>query len=241
METLSKNKIKWISSLRLKKNRETERLFIVEGDKMVQEIVELWPQSIKLLCSTHEAYADCENSHIIDERDMKSISNLKTPASSLAVVKMPSLIATKKDLILAIDGVQDPGNMGTILRTADWFGVDEIICSKETVDIFNPKVIQSSMGSLFRIPVKYGNLATMMTEYKLPTFGALLDGENIYESDLPQKALIVMGNEGNGISSEIRKHIDHSLLIPQFGEAESLNVSIATGVILSEFKRSASH
>lgn len=241
METLSKNKIKWISSLRLKKNREAERLFVVEGNKMVKEILELWPQSIKLICSTQDNYLKYDNSFIVNERDMKSMSNLKTPPSALAVVKMPSLTAIKKDLVLAIDGVQDPGNMGTILRTADWFGVDEVICSKETVDIFNPKVIQSSMGSIFRIPVKYGNLEAMIKEYELPTFGALLDGENIYQSSLPQKALIVMGNEGNGITSEIRKCIDHSLMIPQFGEAESLNVSIAAGVILSEFKRSASH
>ena len=140
-------------------------------------------------------------------------------------------------MILMLDGIQDPGNLGTIIRTADWFGVREIICSKETVDCFNPKVIQSSMGSLFRIPIRYTLLSDVLAQTELPVYGALLDGKNMYEQSLNKKGIIVIGNEGKGISDALRPFISHPLFIPRYGEAESLNASIATAVILATFQQ----
>ncbi len=237
MESLSKNKIKWIRSLRLKKNRDKEQLFVVEGEKMVQEVLSNWAASVECFCTTEElSNAGFESFHV-DERTLKEISALTTPNKYLAVVRKPEFTESSHTFILAIDGIQDPGNMGTILRTADWFKVDKIICSMETVDIFNPKVVQSSMGSIFRIPVEYCDLRTYLAETDLPVYGALLEGENVYSMNLERKGILVMGNEGKGISEEIKSRVQQPVHIPRLGEAESLNVSIATGILLSEFSR----
>lgn len=238
METLSKNKIKWIRSLRLKKNRDVENLFVIEGEKMVLELIEQWPDHVEFICGTISNLTTNQPYYLTDEKTMKEISSLKTPNKLLAVVKKPRpTLERKESFIVVLDDVQDPGNMGTILRTCDWYNVDKIVCSKNTVDIFNTKVIQSSMGSLFRIPVVYCDLNEYLQQSKLTIYGALLEGKNIYQQQLERNGIIVMGNEGQGISQEIQKHITESLHIPRFGGAESLNVSIATGIILSEFCR----
>ena len=145
-------------------------------------------------------------------------------------------------MILALDDIRDPGNLGTILRLCDWFGIKQIICSKETVDIYNPKVVQATMGSIARVNVNYVDLKTFIAEANVPVFGTFMDGENIYQSNLPQSGIIIMGNEANGISSEIEKIVTSRLTIPRFGElqkTESLNVATATAIILSEFKRNS--
>ena len=237
MELLSKNKIKWIRSLRLKKNRDKEQLFVVEGEKMVQELLRDWADSVECICTTEEITNSAITAHHVDERTLKEVSALTTPNKYLAVVKIPEFTDTSSTFVLAIDGVQDPGNMGTILRTADWFKVDKIVCSMETVDIFNPKVVQSSMGSTFRVPVEYCDLRTYLGDSELPVYGALLEGKNVYALDLERKGILVMGNEGKGITEEIKSLIQHPIHIPRFGEAESLNVAIATGILLSEFSR----
>ena len=238
VETLSKNKIKWIKSLHLKKYRDAESVFIVEGDKMVTELIKFWKEQIEFICTSDSSFHFDGNLFITDEKTIKEISSLTTPNKFLAVVKKPIIRANKTQLVLALDGVQDPGNFGTIIRTADWFGVDGIVCSKGTVDMFNPKVVQSSMGSLFRVPIIYEDLHSYLSNSEIPIYGALLEGENVYTQILPENAIVVMGNEGSGISPDIQKLIQFKLHIPQFGGAESLNVAIATGILLSEFKSS---
>ena len=180
---------------------------------------------------------------LIYEQELKKISALSTPNSCLAVFKIPSENEiTNSGLILALDDIRDPGNLGTILRLCDWFGIKQIICSKETVDIYNPKVVQATMGSIARVNVNYVDLKTFITEANIPVFGTFMDGENIYQSNLPQSGIIIMGNEANGISSEIEKIVTSRLTIPRFGElqkTESLNVATATAIILSEFKRNS--
>lgn len=238
MEALSKNKIKWIRSLQKKKNRDLENLFIIEGEKMVLELIEQWPNSIELLCTTNENFTFPIPCYLADEKTFKELSTLQTPNKLLAIVKKPVFKEERKnEFVVALDNIQDPGNMGTILRTCDWYNVDRIICSKNTVDVFNTKVVQSSMGSIFRVPVEYVNLEEFLNNSGLPVYGALLEGDNIYNESLIRKGIVVMGNEGKGISEVIQPLITKSLHIPRFGGAESLNVSIATGIILSEFCR----
>lgn len=236
VETLSKNKIKWIKSLHLKKYRDAESVFIVEGDKMVTELIEFWKDQIDFICTSDFSFEFDGNLFVTDEKTIKEISSLTTPNKLLAIVKKPNLSVKKTELILALDGIQDPGNFGTIIRTADWFGVDLIVCSKGTVDVLNSKVVQSTMGSLFRVPIIYEDLAEYLSNSELPIYGALLEGKNVYDETLSKKAIVVMGNEGAGISEEIQKLIQYKIHIPQFGGAESLNVAIATGILLSEFK-----
>lgn len=238
MESLSKNKIKWIRSLGLKKNRDAENLFIVEGEKMVLELIDLWPKNIELICTTDLNFSTKLPSYTTDEKIMRSISSLKTPNKLLAVVKKPQLkLKQEASFIVVLDDIQDPGNMGTILRTCDWFNVDQIVCSTNTVDVFNTKVIQSSMGSIFRTPVTYCDLSVFLEDTELPVYGALLEGENIYKQQTERKGIIILGNEGKGISEKIQTYITQAIHIPRFGGAESLNVSIAAGIILSEFCR----
>lgn len=236
MEPLSKNKIKLIRSLRLKKNRDSEGLFMIEGEKMVLEILRENEDIIEFIC-TSESTAIFNRIYHTDERGMKEISNLATPPSLIAIVRKTETNVSTGNFILALDGIQDPGNMGTIIRTADWFGVDRIICSKETVDCYNSKVIQASMGSIFRVPIDYVDLEGFLKDAELPIYGALLDGEDLYKTTTQQAAIILIGNEGNGISNELRVHVDKPILIPNYGNAESLNASIATGILLAEFRR----
>ena len=233
MEVLSKNKIKWIRSLRLKKNRDAEKLFVVEGTKMVQEIIDQWPDAIECVVTSLDDFNYSGRIYSCSDSEMKSLTLLKTASPLLAVVKQPNPEPGNSGMILALDGIQDPGNMGTIIRTADWFGISEIVCSIETVDIFNPKVIQSSMGSLFRVRCSYMNLEEFLENAELPVFGALMEGKNLTEFPPVEKGILVMGNEGNGVSPEIVAKITDAVHIPGKGGAESLNVSVATGIILA--------
>jgi len=173
---------------------------------------------------------------------MEKISSLKTPQEIAALVKIPvwpplNNAKLKQKFSLVLDGIQDPGNMGTIIRTADWFGIHDIICSEDTVDAYNPKVVQASMGSLSRINVHYTNLNTVLAQIRLPIFGAMLNGENIYRTDFGAEGLIVFGNEGNGVRPEIEQLITKTVTIPRAGKAESLNVGIATALFCSEISR----
>lgn len=204
---------------------------------MVSELIEFWSEHIEFICTSENDFNFNGKLYLTDEKTIKEIGSLKTPNKLLAIVKKPTLKENNATFVLALDGIQDPGNFGTIIRTADWFGVDLIVCSKGTVEQFNSKVVQSSMGSLFRVPIIYENLEDYLTKTKLPIYGALLEGANLYEESLPKKAILIMGNEGYGISDEIQKLIQHKIHIPKFGGAESLNVSIATGILLSEFKK----
>jgi RNA methyltransferase, TrmH family len=236
VENLSKNKIKLIRSLRLKKNRDAERLFIVESEKIIQELIANAPETIEFICTTKPAFS-FDRCYQTDTRGMKEISQLTTPGEVLAVVRFLPNSAVESDLILVLDGIQDPGNLGTIIRTADWFGISKIVCSHDTVDCYNPKVVQATMGSLFRVQVEYLDLFSFLSESELPIYGALLDGIPLYEKPIEQHAILVIGNEGNGISDAIKPLITEPIFIPRHGDAESLNAAMATGIILAEYRR----
>lgn len=177
----------------------------------------------------------------ISEIDLQKISNLKSPNKVLGLFKIPKEKPHQsKGLIIALDAVNDPGNLGTIIRLCDWFGVAQLVCSKDTVDCYNQKVVQASMGSLSRITIKYLDIETYLKQTELPTFIADMDGKNVYKTVLPKEAILIMGNEANGVSDVIKKLIKNKISIPRFGEiqeTESLNVATATAVLLSEFKR----
>jgi TrmH family RNA methyltransferase len=237
VESISKNKIKWVKSLSLKKNRQSERCFIIEGPKIIEEVIENWPDLIELICTSDNEYDFKNKVYYATPLQLKTMSSHKTAPTILAVVKFPEINPIKDGLTLAVDGIQDPGNMGTIIRTADWFGVNQIICSLNTVDIYNSKVIQSSMGSIFRMNIIYTDLVEFCRNTDKPTYGAQLDGEDMYRIDLDPKGILIIGNEGNGISPELAKHLKKTVLIPRIGEAESLNAAVATAVLLAEFKR----
>ena len=240
--SISKNQFKLITSLSQKKYRQKHKLFIAEGVKVVQEISNSSFEIETLFC-TEDFIMDISNEKIvrISENDLKKISNLKTPNKVFGLFKIPTEKSFKnKNLIVALDAVNDPGNLGTIIRLCDWFGVDELICSKDTVDCYNQKVVQASMGSLTRISIRYVDLAEYLSETNLQTFIADMNGENVYKTNLPKEGILIMGNEANGVSVEIKKKIMSKISIPRFGEAqetESLNVATATAILLSEFKR----
>ncbi len=251
---LSKSTIKLIKSLALKKYRKQENLFLVEGDKLVLEVIHSHLK-IKELIITPEFEninkTDTKNIEKItrvDFNDLKKCSLLKTPQGSIAVCRIPSQKAMpaelNKSLSLYLDGIQDPGNMGTIIRICDWFGIEHVFCSPDTVDLYNPKVIQASMGSFKRISLwrcEFDTLKLLAEQSGTTIFGAFMDGQNIYTTQLPHNALLVMGNEGNGIRPDVEGLIDKKISIPNFSsntnKAESLNVSVATAIICSEFKR----
>ena len=239
---VSKNQIKLISSLQQKKFRLANQLFFAEGVKVIQELLKS-NFALEHLFTTEPLF-DAVNSDfktIISESDLKKISALSTPNNCLAVFKIPSVKPIiEKGLILALDDIRDPGNLGTILRLCDWFGISQVICSEQTVDIYNPKVVQATMGSIARLNVSYVNLNVFLQKTMLPVFGTFMDGSNIYQEIVPKEAIIVMGNEANGISESIEKTIKNRLTIPRFGDlqqTESLNVATATAIILSEFRR----
>ena len=239
---ISKNQVKLLTSLSQKKYRLKNKLFIAEGVKVVDELLKSSFEVETLFC-TDDFYIDISDEKVarISEGDLKKISNLKTPNKVLGLFKIPDEKLPKdKGLIIALDAINDPGNLGTIIRLCDWFGVDELICSKDTVDCYNQKVVQASMGSLTRISIRYLELAEYLAETNLPTFIADMDGENVYKTNLPKDGVLIMGNEANGVSVAIKKLIANKISIPRFGmtkETESLNVATATAVLLSEFRR----
>ena len=239
---VSKNQIKLITSLQQKKFRKEHKLFFAEGKKVIQELIHS-NFSLEYLFSTVAVFPGIDPKKIltISETELKKISALTTPNDCLAVFKQPeSKSINPSGLIVALDDIRDPGNLGTIIRLCDWFGITELVCSEETADIYNPKVVQATMGSIARVNVNYVNLEKFINETQLPVFGTFMDGENIYKFSLPKEGIIIMGNEANGISPEIEKVVKNRLTIPRFGDlqqTESLNVATATAIILSEFKR----
>ncbi|MFB9109023.1 TrmH family RNA methyltransferase [Flavobacterium gyeonganense] len=241
---ISKNQIKLITGLHQKKQRFANQLFFAEGIKVIQELLQS-NFELEYLFTTQNDFETVGTSKCIPvtEQELKKISALSTPNTCLAVFKIPAgNTIIDSGLILALDDIRDPGNLGTILRLCDWFGIQQIICSKETVDIYNPKVVQATMGSIARVNVNYVDLKSFITNAKLPVFGTFMNGENIYQSVLPQNGIIIMGNEANGISAEIEKTVTSRLTIPRFGKlqkTESLNVATATAIVLSEFKRNS--
>lgn len=247
---ISKNQIKYIHSLETKKGRNKENAFVAEGPKVVADLMAfMQPQMIVATEEWYRANPTVSNGNgcfVVTEDELRKVSFLQHPQQVLAVFpikdKQKEAVVEKK-LYLALDGVQDPGNLGTIIRIADWFGINTIVCSPDTADAFNPKVVQATMGSIARVKIAYTPLAAFIkslpTTY--PVYATLLDGDNIYETTLSQHGLIVMGNEGNGISQEVRQCISNKLLIPTFAtspdKADSLNVAIATAIVCSEFRR----
>ena len=249
---ISKNKIKHIRSLALKKNRKTEGVFVAEGPKTVGDIL-VRQRALTIVATDewvqqhHDEAQRTDELIVVTEEELTKTSLQQNPQQVLAVFKQTEEELTadsiSKKLVLALDGVQDPGNLGTIIRIADWFGIDTIVCSPDTADVYNPKVVQATMGSIARVRVVYTSLPHLVDSLPKdhPVFGTLLDGENIYTKDLPQHGIIVMGNEGNGISAEMRSRISQKLLIPTFAttadKADSLNVAVATAIVCSEFRR----
>lgn len=238
---LSKNQLKLVTSLQQKKYRTIHNLFIVEGVKVVDEFLNSNFELEQLFCLDDSNYQSVDNVTIISQTELKKISTLKNPNNVLALFKMPKKVdPIKQGFILALDEINDPGNLGTIIRLCDWFGVDQLICSSNTVDCYNSKVVQATMGSLTRISIVYTDLELYLEKANLPKYASLMDGENVYKSKLPKEAILVMGNEANGISDSIKKLLTHSVSIPRFGnlqQTESLNVATATAILLSEFKR----
>lgn len=243
MEKISKNKIKFLRSLRLKKNRDQEQQFLVEGEKIVREALQFSSQIVLEIYVEKGLelswLATQQNVFELTKTEMEQLSEFKTPNKCLALLRFPKMEIKNKNFTLVLDQVQDPGNLGTIIRLADWFGIDDLICSKDTADCFNPKVIQASMGSIFRVQLRYLDLKSYLQQEDRPIYGALLNGKNVYQTHLEKKAVLVMGNEGNGISSAIEDFVQEKLTIPRIGGAESLNVANATGILLSEFFRAS--
>lgn len=241
---LTKSQIKLISSLHHIKYRYSNQLFIAEGTKVVQELLK---SNFKLhhLFTTKNNFENISptKTSIISEDELKKISALSTPNNCLALFEIPlQENISEKGILLVLDNIKDPGNLGTILRLCDWFGIRQLICSRETVDLYNPKVIQATMGSIARVMVSYVDLDSFLKTTKIPVFGTFISGENIYKQSLPKEGIIIMGNESNGISKNLQKYIKHKISIPRFGnlqKTESLNVANATAIVLSEFFRNS--
>ncbi len=235
---ISKNQQKLIRGLELKKFRRREQLFVAEGPKVVGDLVKAGYTPQTLFSTTEQPGAQ-----LVTEDELRRISFLQHPQQVLALFPLPEPELEQPQpgsLYLALDGVQDPGNLGTIIRLADWFGIGTIYCSEDTADAWAPKVVQATMGSIARVKVIYANLGELLDNTTLPVYGTLLDGNDIYQEKLTAEGIIVMGNEGNGISADIRQKVNRRLLIPSFHRgdtAESLNVAIATAITCSEFRR----
>jgi TrmH family RNA methyltransferase len=252
---ISKNKIKYIVSLQRKKNREKEQLYLIEGDKLVKEyllsgirirLLAAKPEFITLL--NPEEKGLIEEVQPIDNDDLKRISTLKTPHNAIALVPLLPVkldpVAILEDLCAALDFIQDPGNLGTIIRSAAWFGIKNIVCSENSADLYNPKVIQASMGAVLHVDVHYCDLSQFLgTALKkgLPVYGTMIKGESVYDQKLKNKGVILLGNESRGISDELVPLISKEIMIPRFNNFkygnDSLNVSMAASVVFSEFAR----
>ncbi len=239
---LSKKEIKNIQLLKQKKYRNTFNLFVVEGKKSVLEFINNSVFEMVKIYHTTTFEKPIENAVILSDSELKKISFLTTHQQVLGVFKKKVFsFENSNGLSIALDTVQDPGNLGTIIRLCDWFGVTQLICSNNTVDCFNPKVVQATMGSLNRVKVIYTDLHSFLKESKKPIYAAIMDGKNVYQTKLNSNAILVLGNEANGISKENLELVTDSIAIPRFGnlqQTESLNVATATAILLSEFRRS---
>ncbi len=248
---ISKNLVKYIKSLERKKIRSRENVFVAEGPKVVGDLCAI-SKPVRII-ATQKWYDETHrmpgaDDVVVDEEELRKVSFLMHPQDVLAVFNIPASDNDSKDyehdICLALDGVQDPGNLGTIIRIADWFGITTVYCSHETADAYNPKVVQATMGSIARVNVIYTDLNKMLSELPgdVPVYGTFLDGKNIYDTELSKNGIIIMGNEGNGISAAAARYVNKRLLIPAFPEgratADSLNVAVATAVTCSEFRRS---
>ena len=248
---ISKNQLKYIRQLEQKKYRRREGVFVAEGTKVVGDLLQRYRPEAVFATADWQAPAGITPQLVTDD-ELRRISFLQHPQQVLALFPLPvnskpSTVNCKpstlnSELSLALDGVQDPGNLGTIIRIADWFGISTIICSEDTVDAWNPKVVQATMGSIARVNIIYLNLPDFLDTLPadFPVYGTFLDGDNIYTQELTPNGLIIMGNEGNGISEAVRSKVNRRLLIPDFHQgptADSLNVAIATAITCSEFRR----
>ncbi|MBO7120319.1 MAG: RNA methyltransferase [Bacteroidaceae bacterium] len=247
---ISRARIKWIKSLEIRKYRLQENAFVAEGPKLVGELL---PYSTPLYVAATKEWLDANRrllnpSTEVDEvsgQELERASLLRTPQSVLAVMPIPTrrldVSSLQNQLVIALDNVQDPGNLGTILRIADWFGIHIILCSRGTADVFNPKCVQACMGALARVEVHYCDLPEVLEKVEMPIYGTFLDGKDMYQEELSPVGIIVMGNEGNGISEPIARLITRRLYVPNYPEGalttESLNVAVATGIVCAEFRR----
>ena len=254
---ISKNQIKFIRQLEQKKFRHREGLFVAEGTKVVGDLLKAGyiPHSLYATPDWIASHSVAEATEVTDDeltrlsfqqhpQQVLALFPIPEPAEKLSTVRSALPLGSSKNcqLSIALDSVQDPGNLGTIIRIADWFGISNIICSEDTVDAYNPKVVQATMGSIARVNIIYTNLLELLDGLPadFPVYGTLLDGENIYTQELTPHGLIIMGNEGNGISDAVRQRVNRRLLIPDFHNgdtADSLNVAIATAITCSEFRR----
>ena len=246
---IGKNTIKWVHSLEMKKNRKREHLFVAEGPKVVGDLLAHYRPRAVFATAEWNGRASLPSyvtPETVSDDELRRLSFLQHPQQVIAVLEMDddvSISVSPERLSLVLDGVQDPGNLGTIIRIADWVGIDNIVCSPDTADAYNPKVVQATMGSLARVNVSYTPLLPFLTSLPadMPIYGTLLDGSDIYASELSSRGIIIMGNEGNGISQEVRALVSKPLLIPNFRQggdcAESLNVAVATAITCAEFCR----
>jgi len=238
--SLSKNHIKLITSLSQKKYRQKHKLFVVEGVKVVHEFLNS-SYELDIVFSSDTDFSSTNKFIEVTDQELKKISSLKNPNKVLAIFKIPNQInPIMGGLILALDSINDPGNLGTIIRLCDWFGIEQLVCSNETVDCFNSKVVQASMGSLTRVAVSYLDLKKYLQNASVPIFVADMDGLDVYKTKLPDSAVLVLGNEANGISDEIKQLVTTKITIPRYGafqQTESLNVATASAILLSEFRR----
>jgi len=248
----SKNNIKIINSLRKKKYRAIEQKFIAEGEKLVTEIINSNLEIIEVF-ATKEWIEKNDSLSIkisqIETKDLKKISSLSTPNNVLAIVKIPDWNFKKNEIAnsisIILDDIRDPGNLGTIIRIADWFGIENIFCSESSVDVFNSKVVQATMGAICRTKIHYIDIVTLLNDFSdldnFAVYGTFLEGKNIYSENLLDKGFIIMGNESNGISNNLLPLISKKLFIPSFPKnvntSESLNISVATAIVCSEFRR----
>lgn len=239
---LTKSQIKLITSLGQKKFRNQHQLFVVEGFKGVEEFLKSDFELHHIFTTESVFKVDHQMMTLVSETELKKISSLTTPNIALALFKMPKAQTIDySKLIVALDAIRDPGNLGTIIRLCDWFGVKDLVCSTTTVDCYNPKVVQATMGSLTRVAIHYIDLEDFLKTSKAQKFGAFMDGQVVYSEKLPEKGILVLGNEANGISASVESLIDKKISIPRFGNlqaTESLNVATATAILLSEFRRS---
>lgn len=246
--SLSKNKIKYIQSLKQKKYRNQHKTFVAEGSKLIFDLIQHIPCQLLVVEEGMENMANtkAEETIITTRAEIKKASHLATPPDAIAVFYQTTHNYSQTDLThklsLILDEIQDPGNLGTIIRIADWFGIENIFCSHDTADVYNTKTVQATMGALSRVNIHYINIVDLVAKYSsFPIYGTFLDGENIYTEPLQSEGFIVMGNEGKGICPEVEKLITHRLYIPNFSTnsstSESLNVAVATAVVCSEFRR----
>lgn len=243
LKMISKNQLKFVRQLEQKKYRRREGLFVAEGTKVVGDLLERFTPHSVFATADWQAPAGITPQIVTDE-ELQRLSFQQHPQQVLALFAIPEPVEGPKidNLTLALDGVQDPGNLGTIIRIADWFGISTLICSPDTADAWNPKVVQATMGSIARVNIYYIDLPALLDSLPkdFPVYGTFLDGDDIYTQQLATPALIIMGNEGNGISDAVRQRVSHRLLIPDFHQgttADSLNVAIATAITCSEFRR----